>query len=65
MVERRSPKPKVAGSIPVSPASAAIAQLVERIHGKDEVTGSTPVRGSISARELGSCNGVDKRYLIC
>ena len=25
---------------------AAIAQLVERIHGKDEVTGSTPVRGS-------------------
>ena len=26
---------------------AAIAQLVERIHGKDEVTGSTPVRGSI------------------
>ena len=26
---------------------AAIAQLVERIHGKDEVTGSNPVRGSI------------------
>lgn len=26
---------------------AAIAQLVERIHGKDEVTGSSPVRGSI------------------
>ena len=25
---------------------AAIAQLVERIHGKDEVTGSNPVRGS-------------------
>ena len=25
---------------------AAIAQLVERIHGKDEVTGSSPVRGS-------------------
>ena len=23
-----------------------IAQLVERIHGKDEVTGSTPVHGS-------------------
>ena len=29
---------------------AAIAQLVERIHGKDEVTGSNPVRGSISTR---------------
>ena len=28
-------------------ANAAIAQLVERIHGKDEVTGSIPVRGSI------------------
>ena len=28
-------------------AVAAIAQLVERIHGKDEVTGSNPVRGSI------------------
>ena len=27
---------------------AAIAQLVERIHGKDEVTGSNPVRGSTS-----------------
>ena len=25
---------------------AAIAQLVERIHGKDEVSGSTPDRGS-------------------
>lgn len=25
---------------------APIAQLVERIHGKDEVTGSTPVWGS-------------------
>ena len=26
---------------------AAIAQLVERIHGKDEVSGSNPDRGSI------------------
>ena len=25
---------------------AAIAQLVERIHGKDEVSGSSPDRGS-------------------
>lgn len=30
-----------------TPYGAAIAQLVERIHGKDEVTGSSPVRGSI------------------
>ena|GEM_PF-6237525 len=28
-------------------SSAAIAQLVERIHGKDEVLGSNPSRGSI------------------
>lgn len=28
------------------PAPAAIAQLVERIHGKDEVSGSNPDRGS-------------------
>ena len=27
---------------------AAIAQLVERIHGKDEVSGSSPDRGSKS-----------------
>ena len=31
--------------------TAVIAQLVERIHGKDEVTGSIPVSGSI--RETG------------
>lgn len=29
------------------PRRAAIAQLVERIHGKDEVLGSNPSRGSI------------------
>lgn len=29
---------------------AAIAQLVERIHGKDEVSGSSPDRGSTSKR---------------
>lgn len=34
-------------SIDYNHPHAAIAQLVERIHGKDEVTGSTPVRGSI------------------
>ena len=27
---------------------AAIAQLVERIHGKDEVSGSSPDRGSMA-----------------
>ena len=31
---------------------AAIAQLVERIHGKDEVTGSSPVRGSIFCAKI-------------
>ena len=31
---------------------AAIAQSVERIHGKDEVTGSNPVRGSIFFVEI-------------
>ena len=30
---------------------AAIAQLVERIHGKDEVLGSNPSRGSIFMSE--------------
>ena len=39
---------------------AAIAQLVERIHGKDEVTGSNPVRGSINS-VLESSSGNDKR----
>ena len=29
------------------PSNAAIAQLVERIHGKDEVSGSSPDRGSM------------------
>jgi hypothetical protein len=31
------------GSIPAGPANAAIALVVERILGKDEVTGSNPV----------------------
>ncbi len=30
------------------PSNAAIAQLVERIHGKDEVSGSSPDRGSMA-----------------
>ena len=32
---------------------AQIAQLVERIHGKDEVTGSNPVLGSTTADRHG------------
>ena len=32
--------------IPPCPQNAWVAQLVERIHGKDEVTGSIPVSGS-------------------
>ena len=31
---------------------AVLAQLVERIHGKDEVTGSSPVDGSIRKRYI-------------
>ena len=34
------------------PKRADVAQLVERIHGKDEVTGSIPVVGSIKIRPL-------------
>ena len=34
----------------ITAADAAIAQLVERIHGKDEVSGSSPDRGSILTR---------------
>ena len=30
------------------PSNAAIAQLVERIHGKDGVSGSSPDRGSMA-----------------
>ena len=61
MVERQPSKLRVAGSIPVSRSlirllslnrkrsfyhSAHVAQLVEHILGKDEVTGSIPVVGS-------------------
>ena len=44
----------IVGSSPTSSTRkyAAIAQLVERIHGKDEVTGSNPVRGSIFIYEI-------------
>ena len=36
----------VAETSELSDDYAAIAQLVERIHGKDEVSGSSPDRGS-------------------
>ena len=47
MVESQPSKLLVAGSIPVSRSSADVAQLAERVLGKDEVTGSIPVIGSI------------------
>ena len=54
MVESQPSKLLVAGSIPVSRsipsrprgATADVAQLAERVLGKDEVTGSIPVIGS-------------------
>ena len=36
----------LAGGLRAGNSYAAIAQLVERIHGKDEVQGSNPCRGS-------------------
>ena len=56
MVESQPSKLLVAGSIPVSRSNdsrlwrkvgpADVAQLAERVLGKDEVTGSIPVIGS-------------------
>ena len=52
MVESQPSKLLVAGSIPVSRSRtelglADVAQLAERVLGKDEVTGPIPVIGSI------------------
>ena len=53
LVEQRSPKPRVEGSSPSTPARknplacADIAQQVEHFLGKEEVTGSSPVISSI------------------
>ena len=47
LVEHRSPKPSAVGSIPTAPANAAIAQSVECILGKDEVTSSNLVSSSM------------------
>ena len=47
LVEQRSPKPRAGGSSPSAPAKyAAMAQVVEHVLGKDEVTGSNPVSSS-------------------
>ena len=49
LVEQRSPKPRAVGSSPTAPAIfAAMAQVVEHVLGKDEVTGSNPVSSSNS-----------------
>ena len=50
LVEHRSPKPSAVGSIPTAPANAAIAQSVECILGKDEVTSSNLVSSSTKNR---------------
>ena len=44
---RRAHNPEVAGSNPVPATNADVAQSVEHILGKDEVTGSIPVVSSI------------------
>jgi hypothetical protein len=46
LVECQPSKLNVAGSTPVSRSNAAIAQLVERVLGKDEVTSSILVGSS-------------------
>ena len=59
-VERQPSKLGVAGSNPVSRsksrACAHVAQSVERVLGKDEVSGSIPDMGSISIR-IATANG--------
>ena|GEM_PF-1776451 len=47
LVARRAHNPKVAGSSPAPATNAGVAQSVERILGKDKVTGSIPVTSSI------------------
>ena len=65
MVESQPSKLDVAGSNPV-PRSAAIAQMAERVLGKDEVTGSIPVIGSSlrSLRELRPGEPVQKAKAV-
>ena len=54
LVEHQPSKLRAASSSLV-PRSAAIAQLVERVLGKDEVTGSNPVSSSNLGNVLGVC----------
>ena len=54
LVEQRSPKPRAVGSSPTAPAIfAAMAQVVEHVLGKDEVTGSNPVSSSKKFKSSG------------
>lgn len=46
MGERRTRTAKATGSIPVVSTVAVVAQLAERVLGKDEVEGSIPSVGS-------------------
>jgi hypothetical protein len=57
VVERQPSKLRVAGSNPVSRSSAHVAQSVEHILGKDEVTGSIPVMGSVIDGQWSLVNG--------
>ncbi len=74
MVESRPSKPLVAGSSPVSRSGggrqgdsplvlqAHVAQSVEHILGKDEVTGSNPVVGSFFMGKKVSLGEVNSNY---
>ena len=52
LVERQPSKLRVAGSSPVFRSMANVAQSVEHIHGKDEVTSSILVIGSFNMHKL-------------
>src|SRR5215469_5279822 len=54
--ERRTCNAQVAGSTPAG-GSARLAQLVECIHGKDEVNGSNPLPGSAPVGDDGGGHG--------
>ena len=54
LVARRAHNPKAVGSSPAPATNAGVAQSVERILGKDKVTGSIPVTSSILIRRRSS-----------
>ena len=64
LVEQRSPKPRAEGSNPSAPAIflkvlyAAMAQSVERVLGKDEVTSSNLVSSSNLKRQVCNLKGL-------